>query len=101
MAYQRFLYKGLYAGVHVMNSWQKFNDKDKDNKQVGTGFQIFNTYRLGYQIKLFKNKFFIEPSVAVTHRHFQTKMPLGFDVNNNRWPKYFIGEPGLYFGFNF
>lgn len=99
VAYQRFLYKGLYAGVHVMSSWQKFNDEQ--GKQVGTGFQFFNTYRMGYQIKLFKNRFFIEPSVAATHRPFQTKMPLGFEVNNNRWPRYFLGEPGLHFGFNF
>jgi len=42
-AYQRFLWKGLYAGVHVMNAWQSF--VDEEGNKIGNGFQIFNTYR--------------------------------------------------------
>ncbi len=42
LAYQRFFWKGLYAGVHVMNAWQTF--VDDDGKKVDNGFQIFNTY---------------------------------------------------------
>ena len=62
---------------------------------------MFNTYRLGYQFKFFKNRFFIEPSIAVTHRPIHTKMPPSFEQLNDKWPNYFIGEPGLHFGFNF
>lgn len=99
IAYQRFLYKKFYAAVHVMGAWQKFHDAT--NTKIGLGFQVFNTYRLGYQLQLFKNRVFIEPSLAITHRPYQSKMPNSFEVNNNKWPSYFLGEPGLHFGFNF
>jgi hypothetical protein len=99
LAYQRFLWKGLYAGVHVMNAWQTFVN-DNGNK-IGNGFQIFNTYRVGYHVKLFEDRFFIEPSLAITHRPYHTKMPDSFKQIDDRWSKFFFGEPGLHFGFNF
>ncbi len=99
LAYQRFLWKGLYAGVHVMPAWQTFVN-DNGNK-IANGFQIFNTYRVGYHIKIFKDRFFIQPSIAVTHRPYHTKMPTSFKVIDDRWSKFFFGEPGLHFGFNF
>ena len=98
-AYQRFLWKGLYAGVHVMNAWQSF--VDDNGKKVDNGFQIFNTYRVGYHFKLFKDRFFIEPSIAITHRPYHTRMPDTFKQLDDQWPKYLFGEPGLHFGFNF
>jgi len=94
-----YLWKGLYAGVHVMNAFQTY--KDTEGNKFDKGFQLFNTYRLGYHIKLFNDKFFIQPSIAVTHRPFQTEMPEGFKELNDKWSKFFIGEPGLHFGFNF
>lgn len=99
VAYQRFFWKGLYTAVHVMSAWQDFNDVN--GKKFEDGFQIFNTYRLGYHIKLFKGRFFIEPSIAITHRPYYTKMPDSFKRMDNKWSKLFYGEPGLHFGFNF
>lgn len=99
LAYQRFFWKGLYAGVHMMNAWQTFVD-DKGNK-IDKGFQLFNTYRLGYHIKLFNDKFFIQPSIGITHRPYHTKMPNSFKQIDDKWSKFFLGEPGLHFGFNF
>lgn len=99
IAYQRFLWKGLYAGIHVMNAWQSF--VDEDNQKIDNGFQIFNTYRVGYHVKLFKGRFFIEPSLAITHRPFHTKMPDSFKQLDDKNSKFFFGEPGLHFGFNF
>lgn len=99
IAYQRFLWKGLYAAVHVMNTWQTFvND---DGNKIDNGFQIFNTYRVGYHIKLLKDRFFIQPSIGITHRPYHTKMPDSFKQVDDRWSKFFFGEPGLHFGFNF
>lgn len=99
LVYQHFWWKGLYTGVHVMSSWQRFvND---EGKRIDTGFQIFNTYRLGYHFKLANDRWFIEPSVAVTHRPYQSQMPDGFHELNEKWPNYFLGEPGLHFGLNF
>lgn len=99
VAYQRFLWKGLYAELNVMPTWQKF--VNNDGKKVDNGFQIFNTYRVGYHIKLFKDKFFIQPSIAITHRAFHTTLPDRFKQLDDKWPKFIWGEPGFHFGFNF
>ena len=55
-AYQRFLWRGLYVAAHAMNSFQKYYTED--NKKIQNGYQLFMTYRLGYHIPLFKNRFF-------------------------------------------
>ena len=97
LAYQRFFWKGLYAAVHVMPMWQTFAD-DRGNK-VDNGFQIFNSYRVGYHIKLFKDRFFIQPSLGIAGRPYHSEMPDGFRQKDDKWPKY-TPEPGLHFGFN-
>ncbi len=99
IAYQRYWWKGLYTSIDVMNAWQSF--VDEDNNKIDNGFQIFNTYRLGYHIKLFNDRFFIEPSIAITHRPYHTTMPESFAEQDDKWSKFFVGEPGLHFGFNF
>lgn len=99
LVYQHFWWKGLYTVIHMMPAWQRFVDEN-DNK-IDNGFQLFNTYRLGYHIRLFNNHFFIEPSVAITHRPFHTEMPGSFKQQDDQWSKFFFGEPGLHFGFNF
>jgi len=99
LTYQRFWWKGLYTGIHVMNAWQTF--ADEEGNKIDNGFQIFNTYRLGYHVKLFKDRFFIEPSLAITHRPIHTKMPDSFKQLDDKWSKFFLGEPGLHFGYNF
>lgn len=97
--YQLFWWKGLYTGVHVMSAWQSF--LNENGTKIDDGFQIFNSYRLGYHVKLFKGKFFIEPSIAVTHRPYHTKMPQSFKRLDDKHSKFFFGEPGLHVGFNF
>jgi len=98
IAYQRYFWKGLYAAVHVMPMLQKY--VNENGKNVGNGFMIFNTYRIGYHIKLFKDMFFIEPSFGIAGRPFHTEMPDGFKQKDDKWPKW-TPEPGLHFGFNF
>ena len=98
VAYQRYFRKGLYAAIHVAPMWQTFKNENSD--KVGDGFIIFNTYRVGYHLKLFKDKFFIEPSLGVAGRPYQSKMPLGFKEQDDKWPKW-TPEPGLHFGYNF
>ena len=98
-AYQRYWWKGLYTGIHVMNAWQTF--VDNDGNKIDNGFQIFNTYRVGYHFKLFKDRFFIEPSLGITHRPYHTEMPEAFKQIDDKWSRFFVGEPGLHFGYNF
>ncbi|MHA4736848.1 hypothetical protein [Dyadobacter sp. MSC1_007] len=99
IAYYRFLWKGLFGQVDVMPAWQTFVN-DNGNK-IDNGFQIFNTYSIGYHVKLFKDRFFIQPSIAITHRPYQSKMPDSFKQIDDRWSRFFFGQPGLHFGFNF
>lgn len=98
LAYQRYCWKGLYAAIHVMPMWQTFNNEN--GNKVGDGFIIFNTYRVGYHFKLFKDRLFIEPSIGVAGRPYYSEMPSGFKEKDDRWPKW-TPEPGLHFGVNF
>lgn len=98
LAYQRFFWKGLYAALHVMPTLQIV--VDENGNKVDNGFQIFCTNRVGYHFKLFKDRFFIEPSLGIAYRPYHTEMPDGFKQKDDKWPK-FTGEPGLHFGFNF
>lgn len=99
VSYQRFLWKGLFAQLHVMPSLQDFVNVNGD--KIDNGFQIFNTYRFGYHIKFFNDRFFIQPSIAITHRPYHTTMPDGFKQQDDKWSKFIFGEPGCHFGFNF
>jgi len=98
LAYQRFFWKGLYVAVHVMPTLQTF--VNENGNKVDNGFHIFNTNRVGYHIKLFKDRFFIEPSIGIAGRPYHTKMLDGFKEKDDKWSKY-TPEPGLHFGFNF
>jgi len=99
VAYQRFFGEKFYAELNVMPSIQKF--VNKEGRKIDDGFQIFNTYRVGYHVKLFKDRFFIQPSLAITHRAYHSKMPDAFKRLDDKWSKFVFGEPGLHFGFNF
>lgn len=98
IAYQRFFWKGLYAAAHVMPMWQTF--VNENGNKVDNGFHIFNSYRVGYHVKLFNDRFFIQPSVGIAGRPYHSTMPAGFKEKDDKWSKY-TPEPGLHFGFNF
>lgn len=98
IAYQRFFWKGLYAAVHLMPMKQVFVNEQGD--KVGDGFHLFNSYRVGYHVKLFNDRFFIQPSLGLAGRPYHSEMPDGFKEKDNKWPKY-TPEPGLHIGFNF
>lgn len=99
LSYTRFIWKGLFAQLDVMPTYQVFVGDNK--KKIDNGFQIFNSYRVGYHFKLFKDRFFIQPSVCMTHRAFHTQLPDGFKQLDDKWPKIIFPEPGLNIGVNF
>jgi hypothetical protein len=99
LVYQRFLWKGAYASVDAMNAFERY--VDEKNKFIQNGYQLFMTYRLGYHFQLIKNRFFLEPSVAITHWPIKTNVPESFAQMEDKWPRYFLFEPGLHFGINF
>lgn len=99
LSYQRFLWKGLYAQLDVMPTYQVFVNDNR--RRVDNGFQLFNSYRAGYHIKLFKDKFFLQPSICVTHRAYHTTLPDAFKQKDDKWSKFVFPEPGLNIGYNF
>lgn len=99
VSYTRYLWEGLFADLNVMPTWQIFvND---NGEKIDDGFQIFNSYRIGYHIKLFNDLMFIQPSVCITHRAYHTELPDGFRQQDDKWSKFIYGEPGLNIGVNF
>mgnify|MGYP001290531489 FL=1 len=98
LAYQRFLWKGAYAAVHAMNASTRY--VDADHRKIQNGYKLFMTYRVGYHFPLFHNRFFIEPSVAMTHWPINTNVPAAFAVLEDKWPHHFLFEPGLHVGYN-
>jgi hypothetical protein len=98
-SYTRFLWKGLFAQLDVMPTLQIFVNDNR--KKIDDGFQIFNSYRVGYHIKFFKDRFFFQPSICMTHRAYHTQLPDGFRQLDDKWSKFIFPEPGLNIGFNF
>jgi hypothetical protein len=99
IVYQRFLWKGAYASFDAGNMFVKY--MGENNKHIQNGYKLFMTYRLGYHFQFFKNRFFIEPSIAMTHWPINTNVPETFAKKESKWPNYFLFEPGLHFGYKF
>jgi hypothetical protein len=77
ITYQRMLWKGLFATVEVLPQFQTYLDLDKN--KVGDGFQVYNSYHLGYHFAFGKRKrFFIEPQVHAQHWLFENDARYGF-----------------------
>jgi len=99
LAYQRYWWRGVYSAVHTAALRQDYQDPEKESIQQG--FQIFTTLRLGYHVEFFNRRLFLEPSIAVTHWPINTNVPAAFRTLDDKWPRYFLGEPGLHFGVRF
>jgi len=100
LAYKRLLWRGAFAQLHSTAFRQIYRDENK--QKIQKGFQLFNTLRFGYHFKLGKSKrWFICPSVAFTYWPINTNLPDSFQVEEDKWPNYFLFEPGLQFGYTF
>lgn len=98
LVYQRFWWKGIYTSIDATNFLKKYFDED--NQKIQNGYKLFMTYRLGYHFKLFNNRFFIEPSLALAHSPISTNVPELFAAKDQKWSNY-VFEPGLHFGIKF
>lgn len=99
VAYQRFWWEGLYTQVHAVPFVHTYYDEHRD--KIQTGFLLFTTLRAGYHIGLFRDRVFVEPSVASTWWPIETNVPAVFEAENDRWSSFFLFEPGLHAGVNF
>ena len=87
-----FWWRGVYTAIHALNAFEKY--MDEDNKKIGNGYTLYLTFRLGYHINLFKNRFFFEPSMGLTYWPIRINTPKSFKVVEDKWPNYFPFEPG-------
>ena len=99
VGYKRFLWNNWYSSVQATPFLQQFIDAD--NNKIQNGFQLFLQLRFGNHMKLFKERWFVEPSVAFNYWPINTDFPTSFNAVENGAPNYFLFEPGLHFGFWF
>jgi hypothetical protein len=98
VGYQRYLWKGLFAGAYMTPFFQNFNNKDKT--KIASSFQLYLQLQAGYRISLFRNRFYIDPSVMFCYWPINTNMPESFKQVEKNWPNCII-EAHLNFGFSF
>jgi hypothetical protein len=99
VGYQRYLWKGLFAGAYATPFLQYYNNKDKT--RINSGFQFFLQVQAGYHINLFSSRFFFEPSVTCNYWPVNTKMPESFKQVEKNWSNYYIFEPHFNIGYKF
>jgi hypothetical protein len=99
LAYQRYLWGGLYSAVHA--TALRLDYQDSDRTSIQRGFQLFTAFRLGYHFEFFRHRMFLEPSIAITYWPVSTNAPAAFRALDDKWPSYFCGEPGLHVGLRF
>ena len=99
IVYQYFYWKNAFISIDAMNGLQKYSDEN--GNFIQNGYILFMTYRLGYSFNFFKNRLFLQPSVAMTYWPINTNAPRAFAELDKKWPNYFLFEPGLHFGVNF
>lgn len=99
IVYQRFLWKQVYSSIHANTFLQSFYDEQ--NEKIQSGFQLYLQARIGYRLDLFKNRFFLEPSLSFNYWPINTNFPDSFLEKEKNWPNYFLFEPHLNFGVSF
>lgn len=99
LAYQRFIWGRAYTALHTQ--YMDHNYLDESGAKIGSGHQVFMTFRLGYHFSFLNDVAFIEPNLAITHWPVNTGLPPSFQAKEDKWPNYFLFEPGLHFGFAF
>jgi hypothetical protein len=100
IAYQRFLWKGLFASLEILPLLKKYTDDN--GKKLGNGFKLYTSYHIGYHVPLFKDRLFLEPQIHCNYWPIDTKGPQGFEEKEQKWSnRYFLFEPNLFIGVNF
>lgn len=99
LCYQRMLWKGLFATVEVVPMRKLF--LDPDGKKIDSGFRLYTSYHIGYEIPMFKNRMFIQPQIHCNYWPVDSKGPQGFKEKDEKWNNYFLFEPNIYIGVNF
>jgi len=78
LGYQHFWWKGVYTSIYALNAFEKY--LDEDNKKIGNGYTLYLNFHLGYQFKLFHNRFFFEPAIGCSYWPIRNNVPESFKV---------------------
>lgn len=98
LGYQRYIWKSLFSAIYATPFLQDFYDSD--NKKTQNGFQLFTQAQIGYRVKLFQNRFYIEPSITCNYWPINTNFPTTFAQKEAKWPNFFLFEPHFNIGVN-
>lgn len=74
---------------------------DTEDARIQNGFQLFLQLRFGGHFEFFSRRWFLEPSVAFNYWPVNTNFPASFREVERGKQNYFLGEPGLHFGWKF
>ena len=99
VTYQRMLWKGLFATIEVLPLYKTY--LDENDKEIGDGFKLYTSYHIGYHMRLFKSRFYIEPQIHCNYWPIDTKAPQSFQEEEDKWNNYVLFEPNLYIGIKF
>jgi len=97
--YQRFLWKKFYSSVNVSPHLRSYFTSS--HEKIQSGFELFCSLRGGYRFTFLKNRLFLEPSVGFNFYPVQTNVPDTFEEIEEKWPNYFLFDPGFHLGINF
>lgn len=96
--YQRFFWNGLYGAASVTPTIKYYNVED--NSEIQTGFQLYTQLITGYRFEFFKERFYIEPAIALKYWPVNTNTPTEFTQIDAGTPEH-IFEPSLNIGIRF
>jgi hypothetical protein len=100
IAYQRFLWKGLFASIEILPLLKKYTDDN--GKKIDNGFKLYTSYHIGYHIPLFKDRVYLEPQIHCNYWPIDSKGPQGFEEKEYVWKNnYVLFEPNIFIGVNF
>ena len=96
--YQRFFWKGFHGAVSATPFLKQYHDENDAKTQKG--FQLYTQLITGYRFQFFKERFYIEPAIALKYWPIDTNLPSSFAEIEEGTPNY-IFEPSLNFGIRF
>lgn len=99
VGYQRLFPRKLYLSTLAVPFRQTFFDTE--DTRIQHGFQLFLQLRFGGHFEFFSRRWFLEPSVAFNYWPVNTHFPASFKEIEKGKHNYFLGEPGLHFGWRF
>ncbi|MES2478718.1 MAG: hypothetical protein V4561_06515 [Bacteroidota bacterium] len=97
LVYQNSIWENFYQAEHVSSFLQTCRNEKKEKTQ--NGHPLFCALISGCPIQLFNNRFWVAPSLAFTsYWPVNTNLLGSFKKTKNKWPNYFLFEPGFILG---